>query len=107
MGNTFFYGPSGLVSTESKFTVVTQFVTADGTATGALSQIKRLYIQDGTVVQNSVSDIAGVSGNSVSDPFCRAQKTAFGDTDDFETKGGLSTMGDAFERGMVLVMSIW
>lgn len=107
MGNTSFYGAGKIVDTTSKFTVVTQFITADGTDTGDLSEIRRVYVQDGVVIQNSKSDISGVSGNSISDAFCKAQKTAFGDTDSFETRGGLATMGDAFERGMVLVMSIW
>jgi len=107
MGNTSFYGPSKIVDTTSKFTVVTQFITADGTDAGALSEINRIYVQNGKVIQNSKSDISGVSGNSITDSFCKAQKTAFGDTDSFESRGGLATMGDAFERGMVLVMSLW
>jgi len=48
-----------------------------------------------------------VDGNSITDAYCKAQKTAFGDPDTFESIGGLATMGNAFERGMVLVMSIW
>ncbi|KAK4543397.1 hypothetical protein LTR36_005540 [Oleoguttula mirabilis] len=107
MGNTSFYGAGKIVDTTSKFTVVTQFITSDGTDTGDLTEIKRIYVQDGVVIQNSKSDIADVSGNSITDTFCKAQKTAFGDTDSFETRGGLAAMGDAFERGMVLVMSIW
>ena len=34
-------------------------------------------------------------------------KEAFGDVDDFNLKGGLKTMGEALDRGMVLVMSLW
>merc|ERR1711920_754704 len=34
-------------------------------------------------------------------------KAAFGDINDFQRKGGLKTMGDALDRGMVLVMSLW
>jgi cellulose 1,4-beta-cellobiosidase len=107
MGNESFYGPSKIVDTSSKFTVVTQFITNDGTDTGTLSEIRRIYVQNGKVIQNSVSDVSGVEGNSISDSFCKAQKTAFGDTDSFENRGGLAKMGDAFDRGMVLVMSIW
>ncbi|KAK5114254.1 hypothetical protein LTR85_010319 [Meristemomyces frigidus] len=107
MGNTSFYGAGKIVDTSSKFTVVTQFITDDGTDTGTLTEIKRIYVQDGVVIQNSKSDISGVDGNSITDTFCKAQKTAFGDTDSFETRGGLAAMGEAFGRGMVLVMSIW
>lgn len=34
MGNHSFYGPGKIVDTASKFTVVTQFITADGTDSG-------------------------------------------------------------------------
>lgn len=108
MGNESFYGPSGLINTNSKFTVITQFITADGTDTGDLSEIRRIYIQNDIVIQNSVSDISGVDAtNSITGDFCTAQKKAFGDTDSFAARGGLAAMGDAFERGMVLVLSIW
>ncbi|KAF9518223.1 glycoside hydrolase family 7 protein [Hydnum rufescens UP504] len=82
MGNTTFYGRGLAVDTSSKFTVVTQFITVDNTSTGALSEIRRLYVQNG-------------------------KKAAFGDTNSFESKGGLTGMGTAFSKGMVLVMSLW
>lgn len=108
MGNESFYGEGGIVDTSSVFTVVTKFITADGTDTGRLSAIQRLYIQDGQVIQNSQSDIAGVDDtNEITDEFCEQQKTAFGDVDSFESRGGLEAMGDSFDEGMVLVMSIW
>ena len=34
-------------------------------------------------------------------------KREFGDIDDFNIKGGLKVMGEALDRGMVLVMSLW
>jgi len=107
MGNHSFYGAGKTVDTTKKFTVVTQFHTADGTDTGALSEIRRVYVQNGKVIQNSVSDVSGVEGNSITDGFCKAQKTAFGDDNTFAARGGLAAMGKAFDRGMVLVMSIW
>ena len=108
LGNESFYGPGQLVNTNSKFTVVTQFVTADGTNTGALSEIRRKYVQNGVVIDNSVVDVAGVDPvNSISTDFCTQQKTAFGDTNSFSTKGGLQRMSAAWDAGMVLVMSIW
>lgn len=45
--------------------------------------------------------------DSVTTDFCAQQKAAFGDTNSFANKGGLRAMGDAFGRGMVLVMSVW
>ena len=47
MGNHSFFGPSMIVDTTSPFTVVTQFITDDGTTTGTLSEIKRFYVQNG------------------------------------------------------------
>ena len=107
MGNTSFLGTGKIVDTSSKFTVVTQFITSDNTASGELSEIRRFYVQNGVVIPNSQSKISGVSGNSITDAFCNAQKTAFGDHNQFETLGGLSTMGTALENGMVLALSVW
>lgn len=108
MGNKNFLGKGMTVDTSRKFTVVTQFITSDGTASGTLSEIRRLYVQDGKVIQNSNSNIAGIdAANSITDKFCTQQKTAFGDTNSFGTKGGLAQMGKALDTGMVLSLSIW
>ncbi|EJD00590.1 cellobiohydrolaseI [Fomitiporia mediterranea MF3/22] len=108
MGDQTFLGPGMTVDTSQKITVVTQFLTADNTTTGQLSEIRRIYVQNGKVIQNSNVNIPGIpAGNSITDDFCNAQKTTFGDTNTFEQMGGLATMGDAFDTGMVLVMSIW
>jgi cellulose 1,4-beta-cellobiosidase len=107
MGNTSFYGPGEIVDTNSKMTVVTQFITSDGTATGTLSEINRIYVQNGVVIANSNSDVSGVTGNSITSDFCTAQKTAFGDEDIFSQHGGMSGMSTALSKGMVLVMSLW
>ncbi|PVF92348.1 cellulase [Serendipita vermifera] len=109
MGDTSFYGPSGTgVNTSSKFTIVTQFITTDGTANGALKEIRRLYVQNGKVIQNSKTNIAGLSPyDSITEQFCADQKTAFGDHNDFATKGGFTPMDKALAKGMVLVLSVW
>ena len=96
-----------IVDTTSKFTVVTQFITTTGTAAGDLSEIRRVYVQNGKVIANSKSNIAGLTQDSITDSYCSAQKTAFGDTNTFAVKGGLKAMGNAFQTGMVLVMSLW
>lgn len=108
MGNDSFYGKGDIVDTSSPFTVVTKFITDDGTDSGTLSEIRRVYVQDGKVIKNSKTDISGIdTTNKITDGFCKQQKSVFGDTDSFESRGGLAAMGDAFGRGMVLVMSIW
>ena len=107
MGNTTFYGPKMTVDTNSKFTVVTQFLTSDGTPNGTLSEIKRFYVQNGVVIPNSQSNVANVTGNSITADFCDAQKSAFGNSNGFKLHGGLGSMSKAFVDGMVLVMSLW
>ncbi|KAF9485718.1 cellobiohydrolase I [Pholiota conissans] len=109
MGDQTFYGAGMTVDTTKKFTVVTQFVTDDGTDTGTLSEIRRIYVQDGTVIQNSNVNIPGMSSsyNSISDQFCTDQKTAFGDTTSFQDKGALEGISKGMAAGMVLVLSVW
>jgi len=101
-------GQDFAVDTSRPITVVTQFRTSDGTDTGDLTEIRRLYMQKGNVLKNSPATILGSSaGNSLTDDLCKAQKSAFGDPNDFAAKGGLKQMGEALERGMVLVLSLW
>ncbi|KAH9932018.1 cellobiohydrolaseI [Epithele typhae] len=108
MGDQTFLGPGKKINTSSKFTVVTQFVTNNNSTSGTLSEIRRLYVQNGVVIANSKTAVSGLSAyDSITDAFCNAQKTAFGDTNSFEKLGGLKQMGAAFDKGMTLVMSIW
>ena len=108
MGDKTFYGAGLTVDTKSKFTVVTQFITNTGTASGTLQQINRFYVQNGKVIPNSQTQITGIDAtNAITENFCKQQKSVFGDTDTFDAKGGLQKMGQAFSTGMVLVMSIW
>jgi cellulose 1,4-beta-cellobiosidase len=102
MGETTFYGPgaSFTVDTSKPFTVVTQFHAPSG----VLESINQWYIQGGKRIDHP--DYLGM-GNAETDAFCSAQKEDFGDTDDFSTKGGMKVMGEALDRGMVLVISLW
>ena len=104
MGDTSFYGRGKTVDTTKKLTVVTQFLK---NAKGELSEIKRFYAQNGKIIPNSMSKVAGVEGNSITDAWCDAQKSVFGDPRDFQDKGKLAQMGKALAQPMVLVMSIW
>ncbi|RDW70539.1 putative 1,4-beta-D-glucan-cellobiohydrolyase [Aspergillus mulundensis] len=106
-GNKTFYGPGLTVDTNSPVTVVTQFLTDDGTDTGTLSEIKRFYVQNGNVIPNSESTFPSNPGNSITTEFCESQKTLFDDTDVFTPHGGMAGMGAALEQGMVLVLSLW
>eukprot|EP01087_Luapelamoeba_hula_P023285 TRINITY_DN852_c0_g1_i1.p1 TRINITY_DN852_c0_g1~~TRINITY_DN852_c0_g1_i1.p1 ORF type:complete len:476 (+),score=68.86 TRINITY_DN852_c0_g1_i1:52-1428(+) len=109
MGNKTFFGPrwSG-VDTTKKVTVVTQFATNDGTDNGQLAQISRFYVQNGRMIPNSLSVVGGVTPTrNITDNMCVQSKKAFGDYNDFTSKGGLVQTGKALARGMVLVMSLW
>ncbi|KAF8684019.1 glycoside hydrolase family 7 [Rhizoctonia solani] len=108
MGDKDLYGPGKVVDTKKKMTVVTQFITADNTANGKLVEIRRLYVQDGKVIQNTKSTIPGLTQyDSITDSFCAAQKSVFEDTNVYAQKGGMATMDKSFQAGVVLVMSIW
>ena len=89
-------------------TVVTQFITSDGTANGDLTEIRRIYVQNGQVIQNSKTAIEGMDEfDSITDEFCAQQKAAFNDNTSFADRGGMSRMGETFDNGMVLVPSLW
>ncbi|EJD47754.1 hypothetical protein AURDEDRAFT_199638 [Auricularia subglabra TFB-10046 SS5] len=108
MGDQSFYGPGLTVDTKQKITVVTQFLTTGNSTTGPLTEIRRLYVQNGKVIQNSKTNIAGMASfDSITEDFCDAQKTAFQDTQSFQNHGGLQQMGAAMAKGMVLVLSVW
>lgn len=109
MGAHDFYGasPDFTLDSSRPFTVVTQFVTDDGTDTGKLVEMRRKYVQDGKVIENPAVEVDGKTYDSVSDDFCVAQKGVFGDNDQFSKKGGMGAMGDSMSRGHVLVMSLW
>lgn len=107
MGNKEYYGTDMVVDTSKPITVVTQFITDDGTDTGTLKSIHRFYVQDGKVIPNSAATIEGVDPvNHISDDFCKQQKTAFGDNNYFASVGGMAAMGKSLEK-MVLVLSVW
>lgn len=50
-GNYDFYGPGKTIDTAKPIQVVTQFITTDGTDTGDLKEIRRVFVQDGKVFE--------------------------------------------------------
>ncbi|KAL1965867.1 hypothetical protein VTN77DRAFT_5000 [Rasamsonia byssochlamydoides] len=99
VGDHNYYGYGMTVDTSRPFTVVTQFVTDDNTTTGTLTEIRRLYVQDGNVIPNAVAQGSGV--DSITTSYC-SQVDSY-----FAPLGGLQQIGEALGRGMVLVFSIW
>lgn len=51
--------------------------------------------------------VGGQKYDSITDDFTRAQKTLFNDTNGYAKRGGMKSMGEALDRGVVLVMSLW
>jgi len=111
MGSHKFYGPGPEyeVNTLKPFTIVTQFITVDGTDDGDMSEIRRIYYQDGRKIENSKATLKGLDNqSSLSDESCAVAKQAFGETTDTTKQfGGMRQMGKALERGMTLVLSLW
>jgi cellulose 1,4-beta-cellobiosidase len=103
-----FFGMGKTVDTTKPITVVTQFITDDGTENGNLVEIKRKFVQNGKVFEHPQDALGGSKTyNSLSDDMCAAHKQVFGDTNDFKNKGGMSAMSGQLDKGMVLVMSLW
>jgi len=111
MGNTDFYGRGEEypVNTLKPMTVVTQFLTTDGTDSGDLSEIRRFYVQDGNVVHSPPSTILGPGKDtdSITDQFCDDKKDLFGDVKDYQEHGGMKGMGESLDRGHVMIFSLW
>ena len=110
MGNTSFYGrgPEYLVNTLKPMTLVTQFLTDDGTDSGNLSEIRRFYVQDGNIIHSPASTILGSDdADSITDDFCDAKKDLFGDVKHFQELGGMKSMGESLDRGHVMIFSLW
>ncbi|KAF5494702.1 Endoglucanase 1 [Colletotrichum siamense] len=93
-------GANFSVDTTRPFTVVTQF---PANAAGELTEIHRLYVQDGHVIRSETvnnPDLPQV--NYLNDEFCEATGSR-----KFIGLGGHKEMGESFDRGMVLAFSIW
>jgi len=109
MGNCTFLGPKMTIDTTRPFTLITQFISSDGTDNGDLQEIKRIYIQDGKRFENAKSFLPGgfPQFNSLTDENCDVQKNVFQDKNDFKNMGGMKQMGEALKRGVTLVFSLW
>eukprot|EP00347_Sterkiella_histriomuscorum_P007454 403348854 len=111
IGQQDFFGPGShyKVDTSKPFTVVTQFITADGTYKTDVVEIKRHFVQNGKKITLPQSNIQGLSNlpSDINDKYCHAQTSVFKNENTFSKVGGMKAMSDALGRGMVLVMSIW
>lgn len=100
MGEPDYYGLGMVVDTTRPFSVVTQF-PADDASGGGLASYRRLYVQDGTVIEMPSVDVDGAQQNTMDDAYC----TSTG-ADKYMDLGATAGMGGAMSRGMVLVFSL-
>merc|ERR1719203_817063 len=110
LGNRMFFGRGSEydVDTTKPMTVVTQFVTVDGTDNGDLSEIVRYYVQDGNVIASPSTTLLGPDDSDrITDGWCQAAKALFSDVDDYNEKGGTAAMGESLNRGHVMAISLW
>lgn len=112
LGDHEYYGPGSEFKIDSTrvFTVVTQFITDDGTANGNLISVGRKFVQDGNVIENSKVHFDGVdieAYDAITPDFCPEIKEVFDDHNHHDELGGLQRMGEQMKNGMVLVMSLW
>jgi cellulase len=91
-GYTSYYGLGMTVDTSKPFTIITRFVTSDGTPSGSLARIERSYVQNGKTIAP-----ANPAGDAITADACSSAASF----------GGLANMGAALARGMVLAFSIW
>jgi len=109
LGEKQFWGPGAdfTIDTTKPVTVVTQFITADGTDTGDLSEVRRLYKQGDKIIQTPSLKVGDKEYDSITKDFCQAEVDLFKDKTNFLDKGGMKATGDALEKGMVLALSLW
>jgi cellulose 1,4-beta-cellobiosidase len=73
-----------------------------------VTEIRRKYVQGGKTIDNSKNKISGIDTvNAIGDKFCEQQKKTFGDTNDFKNKRGFAKLGQVFDSGVVLMLSLW
>lgn len=109
-GGEDYYGPNKTIDTNHKFTVVTQFITDDGTSKGHLTEIRQYYMQKGGIIPPRSVRFPGIgSFDSMTEDYCSILADSFPSlpSHEFQDKGGLESMGRSMGRGMVLVMSLW
>lgn len=102
-----FYGDSMTVDSSQTMTVVTQFIGDENT--GVLAEIRKLFVVNGVVINQTETTVNGNVHDSITTSYCTDENEAFGNNGDstFSELGGLARMGDAMQRGMVMVFSVW
>merc|ERR1719515_274186 len=109
LGNEKFFGPGSEFQIDSTkpITVTPQFITADGTDHGKLSEVKQFYTQNGNTIEHPSYTVNGNQHSTITDGFCADWVAVTQDGTNFLEKGGLDAVEKAIDAGVVLVMSLW
>mmetsp|Transcript_89 Transcript_89/g.233 ORF Transcript_89/g.233 Transcript_89/m.233 type:complete len:550 (-) Transcript_89:437-2086(-) len=110
LGNDTFWGagPGHTIDTTRPLTIITQFITDDGTEDGELIDIRRKYLQDNVLIENAEAPLLKSKADSMTDDYCTESNKVFDSKGTgFDVLGGVKGMGEALGRGMVLVLSVW
>ncbi len=99
LGDTRLYGFGAefAVDTSQPFTVITQFLTADGTDKTDIVRMKRYYQQNGKTID----------GGELTSASIKEHKTKFDEVNHYEQLGGFKAMTESFRRGQTFVISLW
>jgi len=108
LGSLDYFGPGARIDSKEPITVVTQFITDDGTDTGKLSKVRRFYQQHGQTIENAHADEEKfpslLASNTINDDFCGAQKELQGTS---AGEGYLGRLGQALDNGVVLTAAVF
>ncbi|PWN87161.1 glycoside hydrolase [Acaromyces ingoldii] len=74
---------------------------------GTLTEVRRIYRQNGKVIRNPTSKIPRIVGNSLTQEYCDQTKKVFEESNYFNTFKGFEGMTEAMKNGMTLVFSFW
>jgi len=88
-------------------TVTTQFITADGTDHGNLTEVRQFYQQEGKAIEHPHYTVNGKQHNTTTDEFCADWVATTQDGTNCLEKGGLGAVERAIDAGVVLVVSLW
>jgi len=106
-GHEDFYGKGNHLDSSKPVTVVTQFVTHDGTDDSDLKEVRQFYVQHGKKIEHPSVKLQGNTYDSLSEQMCKDWVATTKDGSNFIEKGGMKSVQHALEKGVVLVMSLW
>merc|ERR1711881_835000 len=79
----------------------------DGTDNGQVTQVRQFYTQNGKTIEHPQYSVNGNQHDRITDEFCSDWVAETRDGTNFLEKGGMKTISESLETGVVLVMSLW